>query len=116
MGKKKYEINAEMGAASIINQIKKGRINSDRKKNIDSVFEELDQEKKRKIVDSVQNDPIASKRITYSGGEASGYNLYAVESGPRSKKPIGVAILAVVVMVVAFWAYSNFIQEHPMET
>lgn len=113
---KDIDINADMGAAKIINRIKKGRIDSDRKERIDSVLEELDQEKRLRIIESIQHDRRARERITYSGDEKRGYSLYVIESGPRDKRPVAAIAVAIIVVVVAFWAYSNFIQEHPMES
>jgi len=115
MGKRKGEFDKETAPDEIIRRVTEGRINRKRMRDINAAFKDLDQVKKEKIVEGLQFNKEAKRRIKYTEDKNGEYALYAVESDPISKKPFAVIAVVLIVAIAAFWAYSNFIQEHPMD-
>lgn len=111
-------ISKDDGLDQILRKIKTGRIDSERKSKIDAVLNnDLTSEERADLVEKIQLDPRAKRRIAVREKKDSGdYVLSVIESGPRSKKPIAGIIVAVIVVVAAFAVYTNYVQEHPMES
>lgn len=114
MGERKGEFDEETDPDEIIKRVTKGRINRKRMRDINASFKDLDQGKKEKIVEALQFNSEANKRIRHTEDKNGKIALYAIESDPINKKPFAVIIVVIIVAIAAFWAYTNFIQEHPM--